>query len=264
MSTHCLVLVFFFGWTCEILNLLNTLSKDFLKPLHRDIWGQKNMSNINELGWKRKQHGKHDTAAHSGKQALKCLLSRWSMDCQDGYQQKFFIPFLLLQYERPLTRAAGRKPRKRLDYMACKFKIWRASITTKMVSVGWSAFANHYHHYGDPTLRYAHSQQKWLKWLPNHLPVKAGSMFATQIRGQGWSILLFIRKRSRQNCEKSKETCEELRAVSQFRVFVGRPFKGGAYEDREGWRLDKTNAGKIRRSTSCSRPCATSQTKLVF
>lgn len=47
-----------------------------------------------------------DTAAHSGEQALKCLLSPWSMDCQEGYLEKFFIPFLSCQYELLLTVAA--------------------------------------------------------------------------------------------------------------------------------------------------------------
>lgn len=81
-----------------------------------------------------------------------------------------------------------------------------ASWQKYMVSVGRPAFANHYHRYGDPpfsccinaTFRYVHSRRRCLKWLPNHLPVKAGSMFATQIRGQGWSILLFIRKRKKE------------------------------------------------------------------
>lgn len=83
-----------------------------------------------------------DTAAHSGEHALKCSLPPWSMDCQDGYLLKYFIPFLPRQNELPLTLAGGKeeseKPHKTSFYHVCiKDLVRKLNWRTGVKTAGW-------------------------------------------------------------------------------------------------------------------------------
>lgn len=106
---NCLLIVRI-KWYKTQVNIFTGTTDPFFPPLfdsetHSDRKACPTLINWGERGAS-VHHVLCDTTANSSEQTLKRLLSPWSMDCQERYLQKFFIPFLSCQYKLHLTVAA--------------------------------------------------------------------------------------------------------------------------------------------------------------